>query len=124
MRIVEREVTVKKTVYIADDGREFVCEDDCLDHEFDIMVKFLDGYCYDKDFNKTSAEDCAFAYLPNGELVEIFVKACDVYGVVADGVDKPGIYMYSDFANTWINLDDVTARFKEALNAKDGADYE
>lgn len=122
MRIEEREVTVKKTVYIADDGREFVCEDDCLDHEFDSLVKLLDGYCYDREFNKTSAEDCVFAYLPSDELVKIFVKACDVYGVVSDGVDKPGTYMYSDFASAWVNLDTITSRFKAALNEKDGAD--
>ena len=115
MRIEEREVTVKKTVYIADDGQEFVCEDDCLDHEFDIMVKFLDGYCYDKTFNKTSVEDCVFAYLPSGELVKIFVEACDGYGLVSDGVDKPGIYMYSDFSATWVNMDDIVSRFDAVL---------
>ena len=115
MRIEEREVTVKRKVYIADDGREFVCEDDCLDHEFDIVVKLLDDYCYDAKFNKAGVDACSFAFLPSGEMVDIFVKACDVYGCVSDGVDKPGIYMYSDFSGCWINLDDVYARFNEVL---------
>ena len=54
-------------------------------------------------------------------MIELFAKVCDSYGCVSDGVDKPGIYMYSDFSGGWVNLDDIYARFNAVLK-KDGAD--
>lgn len=114
MKIDYREVTIKKPVYIADDGKEFDNEEDCMDHEFDIFNESF--RCFNSKYEKSNVETCAFVDVPTEKSVKHFIKVCDTLGITADGVDKPGIFMYSDYGNSWINLEDTLARFKEVLN--------
>ena len=118
MRTEEREVLVKKTVYIADDGREFDDEDDCLNYECDAIEEQLKGYCYDHKLNEISVDRCEIAYLPTEMLVKAFIRVCDDYGCVTEGIAETGIYMYSDYAEGWINLDTIASQLKEVLSRK------
>lgn len=106
MRTELREVTIEQTVYIADDGKEFTDEEDCADYEFNLLEKTLD--IYNSRYEKADdVESCHIANLRTSADVKNFIKACDLYGITDDGIDGPGLYMYGDYGDIWVNLDDV-----------------
>lgn len=112
MRIESKEVTVVKNIYISDDGKEFHDRDDCLHHEFVIRKKAIKDYCFDIHGNKTTIDDCLVAYLPDDKAVEAFISVSDTCGLSFNGIDKPGFYIYSDYTNDWLNVDEVIDRIK------------
>lgn len=110
MRTELREVTVKQEVYIADDGTEFMDEEECVDYEFNLLEKTLD--IYNSNYEKvTDVESCHIANLHTSADVKNFIKACEVYGIIDDGIDGPGLYMYG-YSDVWVNLDDIVAHFR------------
>lgn len=124
MRIEERVVTTMQPVYIAEDGKEFKDEEECQEYEFDMLEKSLNQYCFNGAFEESRVEECTFVHMPTINIVKDFVKMRNVIGISSKGVDNPGIYMSSDYNNSWVNLNDITSRFKAVLNGKDGADNE
>lgn len=113
MKTETRKVTIEQTVYIADDGREFMNEDECTDYEFGLLEKTFN--CYDGKYNNASPEDCVYIDLPTVEDIERFKRYCDVSDIIDDGIDKPGLYMFDDknYINEyWLNLDEVMVRIR------------
>lgn len=108
MKTETRKVTIEQTVYIADDGREFMSEDACTDYEFELLEKTFN--CYDGTYNKSKPEDCTYIDLPTAEDVERFKQYCDIMDLIDDGLDTPGLYMFDNryYAKEhWLNLDEV-----------------
>ena len=119
MRTEYRVVTAEQVVYIADDGKEFDDEEDCAEYEFNLLTASVKKYCYDKNFEPEDIDGCEFVHIPTEKVMKGFKICCDALEIVSDGIDKPGIYMYSDYSQTWVNLDDVTSRFKSVLDEKE-----
>ena len=106
-----REVTIKQEVYIADDGREFMDEEDCEEYEFKCLEQSLKLYnCKCKKVN--SVDECHIANLVTTDDVKNFIKACDIYDVDSDGIDMPGVYIYDGFNDIWLNIEGVLLRIK------------
>lgn len=110
MKTEIREVTVKQEVYIADDGTEFMDEEECMDHDFYLLEQTLDMYNSDC-IRVANAESCHIANLRTRDEVKTFIKACEVYGIVDDGINSPGLYMYG-YNDVWVNLDKVISRIR------------
>lgn len=119
MRIESKEVTVVKNIYISDDGKEFHDEDACLNHEFNIRKKMVSEYCYDVHCNKSTIDECVIVYLPDDEAVKAFVSVFDTCGLVYYGIDKPGLYIWTECGDNWVNVDEVKARIKGGQTNED-----
>lgn len=112
MRVESKEVTVMKNIYISDDGKEFYDRADCLNHEFEIRKKAIEDCCFDVNGNKTDIDNCVVAYLPDDKSVEAFISVSDACGLTHEGIGKPGFYIYTDFSNNWVMIDEVIDRIK------------
>lgn len=111
MKTELREVTVQKEFYIACDGTAFEDEDECGTYELDILEKSLE--CYDSNYNRTNVEACAFANLKTKKEVKTFREVCNLYGIVDDGIDGPGIYVYDNvFKDRWLNIDTIISHIR------------
>ena len=114
MKTEIREVTVKKEVYIADDGTVFEDEEECAEYELELFEKDLRLYNF--RFKKVDhADECTYANLITANDVINFKKACKWYGLVNVGLNEPGIYTFSCFRDYWINMDDVIIRIRGGL---------
>lgn len=117
MRIVEKEVTVLRPVYIACDGKEFMDEDECEAYEIELVEKTLK--LYNNKYEPTDIDGSMFVNLITDEDVENFKKVCEWHGVCSDGVDKPALYIYDDsyrYSNGfWINIDDACFHIRGGL---------
>lgn len=116
MKTELREITIQRPVFIADDGTEFDSENACGAYEIDCLEKTLK--CYEEDYTESNIESCSFVDLTTDEDVETFKTVCDFHGVVSDGVDKPGLYMFDDTYrdSTWVNLDEVISNIRGVTN--------
>lgn len=114
MRTETREVTVQRTVYIADDGREFYYEGDCRIYDYQLKEKTLK--LYDLNFEKAVIESAVYVQLDTKEEVELFKEIYEYKGYGgADGVYEPGIYMYTP-DDYWVNITPVIDHFNSIPN--------
>lgn len=106
MKTEIRKVTVEQEVYIADDGTEFEDEDDCRSYEFELIEQSLE--MYDHTFEKCyNFDECFYARLNTPEDVRKFIELCGWNDITKKGVRKPGVYMYGDRDDTWINISEI-----------------
>ena len=105
MKTEIRKVTVEQEVYIAEDGTVFTDENECVDHEYNILLKTFE--CFDQNYKPTDIESCCFLKIAYDDAVNNFKQVCEYIGITSKGVDKRGIYLYSDYDDCWINLDDA-----------------
>lgn len=110
MRTEYKEITIKQEIYIADDGKEFIDEGDCIDYEFMILGQQIE--CYDADGTKINdPERCSAVNLQTEDDVKRFIQWSDLCGCTTDGIDKPGIYVYG-CGDEWVNIDDLISRIR------------
>ena len=100
-----REVTVEQEVYIAEDGTIFTDESECVEYEYNLLTKTFE--CFNQHYEPADVESCCFLKIKHADAVNNFKQVCVYLGTSSDGVDKPGMYMYSDYIDRWVNLDDV-----------------
>lgn len=106
MRTEIRKVTVEQEVYIAIDGKEFDDEDDCKNHDIEILTESIK--CYDENYNEVNnIEGATYVHLVTKKDVETALTICDGDGITCEGFEKPGLYMYNYHRHEWLNLDDV-----------------
>ena len=105
MKIEKREVVVTKEVFVAFDGMEFDNQDDCMDHEYRITEAKLSFYDY--KFKKSILDECAYARLDTEEDVKLMISLCDYQGIVSKGIVNPGVYIYVDRGDYWINMSEA-----------------
>ena len=116
MRTEYKEITIKQEVYISDDGKEFMDEDECRDYEYDLVKKQFE--CYDDNCKKVrDPYDAVIVNLATEDMVKKFKWWSDEVECTAEGIDKPGIYMYS-CGDTWVNLDEIISKIRGAENDK------
>lgn len=112
MRTEYKEITIKQEVYISDDGKEFIDEDECLDHEFKVLGQQIE--CYNYDCTKVdNPEDCSVVNLRTEDDFKRFVHWSDICGSTTDGIDKPGLYVYG-CSDEWINVGELISKIGES----------
>ena len=110
MKTEKRKVTIEQEVYIAFDGQEFYDESACAGHEVKLLNITLD--CYDSRFRKTTFDHCVYANLITSDDVQTAIRICDYWGATTKGLIEPGLYMYNDYDNTWLNLDSLITHIR------------
>lgn len=127
----------KITKYIADDGKEFDDEDDCLDYERGIKIKDIYGFkTYDRrgkeifpkdyvsDMNVFSYDVC-YIRVENIKGWEEFEKLCidefDTYFYNGlDEISEKGLYYKDDDSDCWVNWD---YEYEKLRNIRRKMDY-
>ena len=103
MKTKTKMVMTEQTIYIAEDGKEFFDEDDCLSHERDLLEKGLEFYTWSLSPGKLS--NCRYVKATTPELVDKLMKLVDMEGITSVGIREPGIYMYQCTSpRQWINI--------------------
>lgn len=125
------------TKYIADDGKEFDDEDDCLDYERGIKIKDIYGFkTYDqrgkeifpKDYVSNMTEfsyDVCYIRVENIKGWEEFEKLCidefDTYFYNGlDEISEKGLYYKDDDYDCWVNWD---YEYEKLRNIRRKMDY-
>jgi hypothetical protein len=103
MRIEEREVTVTKSVYIADDGKEFDTEIDCERYEMRKIEENIDFY--DDELKPTNLDRSMYAVLDTKEKVKGMVILCEYMGYATKGLHMSGVYHFAD--GEWLNISNI-----------------
>lgn len=113
MKIEHREKTITVDVYIASDGEEFDNEDDCEAHEHDLIAGTLNFY--DADFCEANIDDCLYALTKTKDDVDTLLSLCRYEGITVKGLTtgEPGIYMYLERTDSWLNISRVVAKITE-----------
>ena len=116
MKQITKQVTVEKTMYIAEDGTEFESKLSCELYEKGFWEKSL--AFYDFRFEKSNLDKCSYVCILNDKDYNTMKKLCDFEGVSEKGIEnKPGIYMYEERRDAWVNIseavDKITAKEKE-----------
>lgn len=118
MKISTKKITVEQEIYIADDGTQFDDIDECEAYEMRLEGERLDMYTY--EYVRTSViNDCWYAKLDTNEEVSAFINLCKFDGVSSEGIEKVGLYMYTEGGygrskEAWTNLSEVIKRIGES----------
>ena len=68
---------------------------------------------YDYKFTKTDdVDDCWYVHIRTEDDAESFMQMCRYLGVESQGIDAPGVYMYTD--KEWVNISNVVKRLEES----------
>lgn len=111
MKVKTKKIIIEQEVYIADDGKEFDDEDDCRGYEMSLVAARLIMYTH-KRVRTNSVTNCWYAKLDTDEDVSSFINLCEFDGVSHKGIDKAGLYMYTEggygYGNeAWTNLSEI-----------------
>lgn len=93
MKAITRKVEVEKEFYIANDGKEFEDEGECLDYENEIDIKSIEAY--DENFNRIDFESATYVVIHSDEEVEFIDKICDYNGWTSNGLCEVGLFRYN-----------------------------
>lgn len=108
MRVEVREVTVAKSIFIADDGTEFQDSTKCRNYEIGLLEKVVE--LYDDDFERADLHTCTFLHIKNQQDVENLRRLANYCGMTDKGVDDtPGVYMWN---NKWIKISELVDTVK------------
>ena len=105
MKLEKREIVITKDVFIAVDGKEFNTEDACLEHEYDINESKL--AFYDRNFKKSTLDACTYVRLDTEKDVKLMLSLCDYQGITDIGIANPGVYIYVDRGDYWVNMSEA-----------------
>lgn len=117
MKSEMRKITVEQEVFIAFDGTEFTDKDDCTDYETGLRLQRFQMLDY--DFRPCdSIDDCHFVNIKTADEANEFIDLCNLEGFSSEGIDEPGVYMYT-YGNygrrsrDWTNLSEIIKKFDE-----------
>ena len=116
-----------KTIYVADDGKEFDNEKECYDyeHQFDGIVnsdvKFWDlqRKLLDKSDIYNCLETCYAMYIPNQETAKVVNDAFVYFGIESPWSNSVFNFDigYFYYERHWINIDKEIASLNEIINS-------
>lgn len=110
-----KKVAVTTTVYIACDGKEFDDRDDCVNYEFQLKEKQL--LFFDSKLFPSNLDNCTYIYIRTEAELEILQELCDFSDISCVGlIDGPGVYMYEDRRDKWLNISKTIDKIKEHTN--------
>lgn len=119
MKTVTKKITVKKEVYIADDGSEFDDIDECEAYEMRQTGKSLKMYSYSR-VPCELVENCWYVKLDTQDEILSFINLCKFDGVSHRGVNEPGVYMYTEGGygngnNAWTNISEIVEHIESEV---------
>ncbi len=105
MKIEQREIKITKAVFVAEDGKEFYDRDDCLEYEINKKQDTSNIFFNDR-FERCGYDECMYVKLDNDEQVRLFMEIYEYHGMCTEGIDGPGLYMYTEsYRNdSWTNI--------------------
>lgn len=120
---------IEKTIYVADDGQEFDCEEDCLEYEFSlkdcsgIILADLDYERIPFNYN-TELGNIAYIVIKNKESAILFQENCDRQGFVSPWDSyhiEPcaGAYFWDDDNFSWISYEDWKSNMIRQVQVKE-----
>jgi len=116
MREERRTIQTEVSVYIAEDGTEFECVDDCESHELKLIEKRLVMYNHRLEKVDT-VECCQYAKLSTPEEINDFIAVCKYEGISYGGIKSPGLYTYVEGVygrkDAWINISNIIKSIEE-----------
>ena len=90
-----------EVIFRAIDGKEYRNQEECVRHEQAIM-----NYRMWDEFGRTDDFDGAkVVHIPTDYAAERFVADCKDCGIVEDGIEGEGVYMWDRKACEWSALD-------------------
>ena len=90
-----------EVIFRAIDGKEYRNQEECVRHEQAIM-----NYRMWDEFGRTDDFDGAkVIHIPTDYAAERFVADCKDCGIVEDGIEGEGVYMWDRKACEWSALD-------------------
>lgn len=105
---------IKKTVYVADDGKEFATKKECEEYERSMSYKFV--MCDDDLKPVSDFADASFVSIRDDAELKVLQSHCEYYGYSIDGIDNPGIYWWDSENYRHTHIENVIAYFQDALN--------
>jgi hypothetical protein len=119
-----RQVMVEQTVYVANDGKEFDDEDDCLSYEASRLSETIKMRNY-AGVRTNNIDNCQAVKLDNLDEIVSFIELCKYEGISHTGVHAPGVYMYTEgrYGNgneAWTNISVIIKSFDESEETPSG----
>jgi hypothetical protein len=125
-----------KTIYIADDGKEFEDEDECLEYEKIEKMKaqnvINEIHAFDDNFKEINIKDYLESYNLCGMLRHIYHVKFDSLNAATyfdtllndyndvriskDNELKADIYTYNDMTNSWESATERLAQYQEIID--------
>lgn len=111
--------------YIANDGKVFTDEIECLDYENSLKLKasgirFLNQHDKEIPVSTDTLEDAFVIVLPTQQDIQVFAEMAEYTGTIMDGIDNPGVYVWEDGKyggyDTWMNVQDELADARDWVN--------
>lgn len=119
-----------KVIYIADDGKQFNDENECMEYEFQKLYEkgesIISGFGPDDNWISFSeahfCREATIISLKTEEAVKLFIRRCTEENLSNEGIDKPGIYIWGDSKYAycenyqWTNATEVLEDYENLLN--------
>lgn len=93
MKRITKMVTREEEFYVARDGKEFDDEEECLNYENELNIKFIEAY--DEDFNRTYFDSATYVVIYSDEEINLIRKVCNYNGWTSEGLNESGLYRYN-----------------------------
>ncbi|MDE7346530.1 MAG: hypothetical protein K2N48_07305 [Muribaculaceae bacterium] len=98
-----------KTIYIANDGKEFSDCCECEEYERELQYKDGEGRIFGLDgeekkisfSGRNFCDDVLAVFLADEKAVEIFETRCEDEGINHDNIGKPGAYIWNEGDWDW-----------------------
>ena len=95
MKAITRKVEIEKEFYIANDGKEFDDEGECLDYENELNIKSIEAY--DENFNRVDFERATYVVIHSDEELNFICEVCGYNGWTDEGLNENGLYRYNSY---------------------------
>lgn len=100
-----------KTIYIADDGKQFDDECECKEYEYSLAMEKAKDIIrgLDEDGDPIKFSDLHFCdrvytvYLATNDAVEFFIDRCYKEQISTDGLENPGVYIWDN--DEWADIE-------------------
>lgn len=120
---------IEKTVYVANDGKEFDCAEECLKHEFSLKdcsgIILADSNIERIPFEyDTLLENIAYIVVKNKESAILFQESCDHHGIVSPWDSyhiEPctGEYFWDDNSFDWTSYENWKSDMLKQIQEKE-----
>ena len=91
--------------FIANNGKKFLTESDCINYEKTVLATSLQGKMFDQDLKPVDNFQKAYYFLLNEKQdLEEMEHLNDVYKICSSIEDGKGFYYFDNFSERYINL--------------------
>lgn len=113
-----------KTLYIAEDGTQFLDESECEEYEKQLMCDKYSNVIFglnedgdEIDFDEDFFANAATIFLGTQDAVDFCYEHCDEIGISCYGIDGPGYWIYDydlrKYKSAKTVIEDLTAQIED-----------